>query len=303
MPTHLPDNPADWPRDPYALLGIARDVDERGLRRAYAALIRKFNPEHSPEEFRLTRDAFESVRQQLQWREIGGFSVESDLAFSGTASSTSETGSPKESPGTPSHATGPSLAAELAIAWTHAKSGDWEQAHRQLAELARHHPHNEEVRLRRYWLQSLGHGDVSQQPAIELLRPHVQTQGLLGRIGHLYLRELERHPGELLTEQTAAILVGNCEPGLLLVLCRLRWRQATAHDDWAVVQQDLARLEPLLMDQWSLWASLQIAVLELAHAVSHPVTRQLIEQAREAFAEVGGMSDLQFRYHLLEQAD
>ncbi|MCE9579885.1 MAG: J domain-containing protein, partial [Deltaproteobacteria bacterium] len=48
--------------DPFALLGIARDTDERGVRKAYAALIKVYRPDRAPAEFARVHAAFEYVR-------------------------------------------------------------------------------------------------------------------------------------------------------------------------------------------------------------------------------------------------
>lgn len=63
----LPEDPAKWPRDPYQLLGVDAGVDERGLKRAYAQLIRRFKPEHSPQQFVLIRAAYEQILERLNW--------------------------------------------------------------------------------------------------------------------------------------------------------------------------------------------------------------------------------------------
>jgi hypothetical protein len=50
----LPDDPRRWPGDPFELLGVARGAVEIEIKRAYTRLIRRFKPEHHPEEFRLS---------------------------------------------------------------------------------------------------------------------------------------------------------------------------------------------------------------------------------------------------------
>src|SRR5438309_11363612 len=55
----LPNDPNQWPIDPYELLGVERTADARELRRAYTRLIRVFKPEQFPEQFRRIREAYE----------------------------------------------------------------------------------------------------------------------------------------------------------------------------------------------------------------------------------------------------
>jgi len=44
--SELPQDMAEWPNDPYELLGMDSSADEKTLKRAYTRLIRKFRPEH-----------------------------------------------------------------------------------------------------------------------------------------------------------------------------------------------------------------------------------------------------------------
>jgi hypothetical protein len=53
----LPDT-----RDPFELLGVAEDADERTLKRAYARLIRIYRPDEAPDEFARIHAAFEFAR-------------------------------------------------------------------------------------------------------------------------------------------------------------------------------------------------------------------------------------------------
>ncbi len=48
--------------DPFALLGVAPDADERALRKAYAARIKIYRPDRAPDEFARIHAAFEQVR-------------------------------------------------------------------------------------------------------------------------------------------------------------------------------------------------------------------------------------------------
>jgi hypothetical protein len=50
--------------DPFALLGVAEDADERTLKRAYARLIRIYRPDQAPDEFARIHAAFELARDE-----------------------------------------------------------------------------------------------------------------------------------------------------------------------------------------------------------------------------------------------
>ncbi len=67
--TSLPDDMAQWPRDPFRLLGVRPGGDKLELRRAYTRLIRRFKPEHFPDQFRRIREAYEIAQARSHWVE------------------------------------------------------------------------------------------------------------------------------------------------------------------------------------------------------------------------------------------
>src|SRR5262245_43948354 len=67
MADHLPDDPRQWPDDPFQLLGVEPPTTEQDLKRAYTRLIRRFKPEHHPEQFRRVREAYEVALQRARW--------------------------------------------------------------------------------------------------------------------------------------------------------------------------------------------------------------------------------------------
>ncbi len=67
MPEPLPDDPRDWPHDPFLLLGVEPSATETDVKRAYTRLIRRFKPEHFPEQFRRVREAYEAALQRAKW--------------------------------------------------------------------------------------------------------------------------------------------------------------------------------------------------------------------------------------------
>ena len=62
--------------NPYQVLGVERSADERAVKKAYVALVRKFSPEKHPEEFKKIRAAYEllldaTARARFDEREKG----------------------------------------------------------------------------------------------------------------------------------------------------------------------------------------------------------------------------------------
>src|SRR4051812_18089872 len=66
-PPELPEDSSQWPGDPFALLGLARGAAAIEIKRAYTRLIKKYKPEHPPDEFRRIREAYEACTAQSQW--------------------------------------------------------------------------------------------------------------------------------------------------------------------------------------------------------------------------------------------
>ena len=65
-PSQLPEDPSQWPNDPFKLIGVTRNVDKRQLRQAYSKLIRIYKPDHFPVEFQKIRDAYLAIKDFLQ---------------------------------------------------------------------------------------------------------------------------------------------------------------------------------------------------------------------------------------------
>src|SRR6478752_3317379 len=66
-PPELPDDPAEWPTDPFALPGVEPGASELDIKRAYTRLIRRFKPEHAPDQFRRIREAYEACLEGFRW--------------------------------------------------------------------------------------------------------------------------------------------------------------------------------------------------------------------------------------------
>jgi HAMP domain-containing protein len=64
---HLPDDMADWPNDPFALLGVPPGSADADVKRAYTRLVRRFKPEHHPDQFRRIREAYEACQERNAW--------------------------------------------------------------------------------------------------------------------------------------------------------------------------------------------------------------------------------------------
>ena len=50
--------------DPYEILGLSPDADDKAVRRAYLELVRRFSPDADPEAFKLISGAYEQVKNE-----------------------------------------------------------------------------------------------------------------------------------------------------------------------------------------------------------------------------------------------
>lgn len=68
MSDHLAENIDEWPLNPFDVLGISRNAARPDVRRAYAALLRRFRPETHPRQFQRIRESFEAVLASIESR-------------------------------------------------------------------------------------------------------------------------------------------------------------------------------------------------------------------------------------------
>src|SRR5262245_61135952 len=76
----LPENLDEWPSDDVAILGVGPQADERTIKLAYAARIKRFKPERFPQHFRRLRDAYERLTRIARWRSHAVVDVEREEA-------------------------------------------------------------------------------------------------------------------------------------------------------------------------------------------------------------------------------
>lgn len=59
--------------DPYEVLGLAKEADERTIRLRYLELVREFPPDRAPERFATIRAAYEAIRDPVRRLEVDIF--------------------------------------------------------------------------------------------------------------------------------------------------------------------------------------------------------------------------------------
>ncbi|MBN9523623.1 J domain-containing protein [bacterium] len=246
-PPELPDDPTDWPADPFALLGVRPGASEQDVKRAYTRLIRRFKPEHAPEQFRRIREAYEACLQDFRW-----LAPPAD-AFWETAP-----------PPPPPEREPPPRGDEIDRLWELAVAGDEAAAYAGLAERAGARP---DVRLRLYWLLGLNPALDPDRSRHHWLAAALREGGLGGAAAELYRRELDADPNAALYGPYADLLEAPAAPRDRLAVARWRVAAAGRSESWVVAAADLRALarslphesEPAWLDLlaaahgWAVW--------------------------------------------------
>jgi curved DNA-binding protein CbpA len=50
--------------NPYDILGVAPDADDIAVRKAYLEAVKRFPPEHCPEQFSAVNDAYQTIKDE-----------------------------------------------------------------------------------------------------------------------------------------------------------------------------------------------------------------------------------------------
>jgi hypothetical protein len=212
----LPDDPARWPTDPYALLGIQPGVLPRDLRRAYTQLIRRYKPEQYPEHFRRIRAAYEAVL----------FFTDGQAPFANGSFPHPPLSFPEPPAQNHSFPTALSLESEVRQAWELACSDGEEEAYHRLRRLESRHPGNGDLCARLYWLLTLDPSLDPLRSRFDWLAQGLRASELAGPLGELYRRELAANPAEALHERYARLLHVPSPAGRVVDFVDWRWQAA-----------------------------------------------------------------------------
>jgi hypothetical protein len=219
----LPPNPADWPDDPYELLGVERGASPRDLKRAYTALIRRYKPEQSPEEFRRVRAAYEQALHFADFMASLPFPVGPTPAADAPAATPA-------TPGTP----------DTDEVWSWAVAGDEPRAYAALRDWLGRGDAPADVPLRLYWLLVLRPDLDPERPAAAWLVDALSRTNFSRPAVELYRRELDESPAAL--DAGKSLFDRPARPEALAELAALRLTAAVAHGRWDVIGDDLAAL-------------------------------------------------------------
>jgi hypothetical protein len=266
-----PDEPQLWPRDPYRLLGVEYRVDARELKRAYTRLIRKFKPEHFPEQFRRIRDAYETILQHREQFDPVGDDAAGEGAFATMTPAVPPPAgdrpnarpSPDDGQTPPPFRRSPSVEQRLEAIWDLACDGNADAAYRQAVEWERLAPGDRDVCERLYWMLTVMPDLDGKRSRLDWLATGL-SNGWQGPLTVLYGGELAADAAEAACDRCAQLLRTESRADRRLELVRRRW-QAMEPDDAlvATVGADLSSLRSRrrLGDDF-VWAHLLLAALD-----------------------------------------
>ncbi|MDY3556784.1 J domain-containing protein [Gemmata sp. JC717] len=246
----LPDDPRDWPADPFALLGVPRSVSEADLKRAYTRLIRKYKPDHAPDEFRRIREAYEAAIEMSRWyRDAPPHAPDVAPPFPAVTFSTpvpeaaSAAPDPVARPGA-----GRPPADPIAAAWADAGRGAFADAYAALLAVEREGSNRADVPLRLYWLLALRPALDADRTRHDWLALALTRAGLGGPAVELYRRELATTSDALYGPYAALLDHPGAHGPALLALAGLRLDAAAAHECWTKIELDLEALARRVRD-------------------------------------------------------
>lgn len=300
----LPDDVDNWPETPADVLGIAETASRKDAKRAYTRLIKRFKPEHFPEQFRRVREAYDQIERFLHWKE--------ELASQGiTIRMTDDTGGvivPAEDDPANTQGPGDSVAVRSAdsqspagtsgakpIAMTTGADdrtdqlwqlaidgGDVESTYRGLARHAAQGTASEMDFARLYWLATL-YPDVvdPQHSPLTWLIDGMHQSGRPGRLLGLYANELQRHPEAIRDQRSIALLDAMSRQGRLVDLARIRWSAARKLGEFAIIADDLQRVRQRTFDDLDAWCALLLGAMHQSALTTQAMATELYQQSEQ----------------------
>lgn len=292
----LPDDLREWPDDPAELFGVDENVDRKTLRRIYSRLVRKFKPEHFPEQFQRIRDSYEMLLSAVEWRER--FQAEE------ADSADDEFEEPEFVEDNPGEALSETLAQadvsdigvfnphstprraksddDVEAAWQTAINGDLNSAYRNLVTLRQRRAGGEELCIRLYWLLRMKPAlDPERQP-IEWLIKTLKHTGLSDWAFGLYQDAIREAPELVRLDASQSLLKTSAPVWQLAELARCHWSACAEMKDWSPIARTLETLRPAIENEdTETWARLLFTALDyLAWA-----TDSRAEEAARAIAD------------------
>jgi hypothetical protein len=310
----LPENIRDWPTDAQSLLGVASDVSRRDLKRAYTRLIKRYKPEHAPDEFRRLREAYEALSSEVEWREIYELRLKQQsnedndqpantlkIDISGIYRARPQTDDaeiPNSEP--PPKRTEPSSNGELTQdqLWQQALDGrDLTLVYRGLVNWTRKEIPCEIEYARLYWLLTLvAELDTDRDPC-EWLLAGIRRYPTSSRLFAMLDAEVRRRNGDVASIFDNKLLDERIPISRLVDLVDLRWYAARRQDRFNVIGSDFEWLKRRLLDEADQW--LRLLSVGLQHVVlTHAAG--FVNQFREEMGQATSASSNNWIWDLVD---
>lgn len=295
----LPDDTSSWPRDPFELLGVTPENDDRDIKRAYQRLLRVYLPERHPEEFRRIREAYEAARDFRQWlaQAEPRSPPESDAGERSKRAEESSSATPADARAAENFRPDVDGALRRSPRFSvreRLAKGDFVAAYAEASDLARSSAAAVEPYLAAYWLlrfdPNLDRDRKPVQHLVDGLRNCADRRPLL----EAYLGELERRPREAVRFETLDFALSLNESEAVEIL-RLRWEAASQAETWTVLERDLTRIagSPLWRDR-NAWLRIMSMLLHRSLWSLNPTADRVIDLCRRHIAQYDDVHASQF---------
>jgi hypothetical protein len=254
----LPENLDEWPRDPFALLGVSPTISQRELKRIYTRLIRQYKPERMPEQFRRIREAYEVLLRFAAWNDARNLEAETAPETPSASPGLDREASPVEKdtlqPGTGKpigvpeeawaqesldHGPGPTLAETPERAWHLAMEGKLESAYQTLLKLRDKDSGKYALYARLYWLLLAQRDLDPERRPLSWLLEGLARCSQYGPLLDLCTEELTDDPEQAFGPGFTALLE-RAGGALLVELLERRWDAVARLERWDLASIDLA---------------------------------------------------------------
>jgi len=268
----LPENPADWPQDPYALFQLPHDATEKDLRRAYHRAIKKFRAEDSPEQFRVLTEQYEYLKAQMKYQPHFNVPEETDDF---DAKDKDDEWRPLPSGAADEYSSDQEMSNRIRKSWDSALDGEIATAISGLSDISRQTHTDEDSTLRLFWLRKIHEG----QPPFEVLERYLTLRGLRGHVFQMYLNEINRVPEAAGRTGCHELLVASVNDPRLAELTCLVWILDYEQNKLALIERDLEALrETLVFDHPAMWKELVHQAIEVLAIAGLPRTNRLFQK-------------------------
>jgi hypothetical protein len=245
-------------------------------------LIRRYKPEHAPEEFKRIREAYELVERLIKSRTVNDRrqdedqSADEDWGLQDLRPSVpddeppflAEAAAPSEAEPTPAPRGlplfVPDAETECSEVWrTLCEGGEPADAFAKLVRIHQRCGGSAEACLRLYWLTVAAPQVDSRHGPCHWLTEGLRLSRLEGRLRELYRRELASNPQEAASERCGALLRLEAPVGAVADLAKWRWRALGQIGRWDLLLADLPVLRPrIVYDAEETWGRLLLAAID-----------------------------------------